>query len=87
MKTIRTILEWPDGKKIVITGIWENQWDEAPLAYEGETSRLLALMYWRKSLPKSYDGRAYEGMWENIAKKNGIQAHTETSGEWTAAEM
>ena len=87
MKTISTTLEWPDGKKVVITGVWENQWDDAPLVYEGETDRLLALMPWARALPKTEDGRGYEGVWDDIAKKAGLKIHTEESGEWTPAEL
>ena len=87
MKTIRTTLEWPDGKRAVITGAWENQWDDAPLVYEGETDRLLALMPWRETLPDRYDGRGYEGVWDNIAKTGGLKIQTEESGKWTPAEL
>ena len=87
MKTIRTTLEWPDGKKLVITGVWENEWDDAPLFYEGETDRLLALMPWRETLPESHDGRGYEGVWDDLAKGAGLKIHTEESGEWTPAEL
>ncbi len=80
-------MEWPDGAKLVITGRWERQRDAAPLVYEGAADRLLALMPWRRRLPQTYDGRAYEGVWETIAAKAGLKVQTEENGEWVMAEL